>query len=964
MPRFSRRLLACLGALAGCAGGALGLQPERPPARVVDLQAGPGEERELAGGESHVYRFRLATGQFVRLTVDQRGIDVVVRLLDPGGREISTVDGAPGERGQEEAELVAEKPGLYGMEVHPFKSGAKRGRYLARLAVKRHARPADRADAAAERAFWAAKALAGPAPRQAAARYRQAERFWRSLRNRPRQAEACFQLGRLAMADERWDQALFWYRRALPLARASHLDRREALIENELGRSHEGLEDLAAASAAYQRALELWSRQNDPDRAAIAATNRGKVLLQRGEILTALAVFEQALQLCPQGHDATRATILTGLGSGYAAAGDFDRANEAFDRSLALLRQPQEGQQRADALTEKANAAVEADAPERALPLFLEALQQRPAADLHGRAVDLNGIGLVDYQLRRFQEALPAYRSALGLFTRKHDRRAQGTALINIAWVQSALGQQLPALGTYRQALALARRSEHRAAEAAALYGMAVAERRRGAPIAARDRAEAALKIVESLRSEAAHRDLKAAYLATKQGFYEFLIDLLMEEHRRQPLAGFEARALEVSERARARSLLDSVAGSRAGSALGPAPGAPGPRPLSLREIQALLDDRTLLLEYQLGEPRSFLWLVGPTSLVSFELPGRAKIESLARQVHGLFQQSGRRRTDGQAAQQSELALGRLLLGQVAGRLGEKRLLIAAHDALQLVPFAALPDVTTGAEIGGGEEPAPLVLRHEVVEIASLSVLAILRGRRLGRPSSPGLLALFGDPVTDLADPRLRGLPGVGAVRQLSPLGDFPPSPHASEEAAAILGLARGGEVLQALGFAATRERALGGDLRRFRILHFAAHGILDATHPDLSALVLSRFDSLGRPRDGSLRAKDLYALDVPADLVVLSACQTALGREVHGEGLVGLPQGFLSAGAARVLVSLWNVRDSSTAELMKRFYSGLLARHLSPAAALREAQVALWRDPRWHAPYHWAGFVLQGEPR
>src|SRR5262249_14086245 len=175
MPRCSRRLLVCLGAFLGSAGGALGLLPGGPPARVFDLEGGPGQERELAGGEVHVYRFRLAARQFVRLTVDQRGIDVAVRLLDTAGREISTVDGAPGERGQEQLELVAETAGVYRAEVRPFKADAKRGRYLARIAVQRRARAADRADAKAERAFWAAKALAGRAPRQAASRYRQAE---------------------------------------------------------------------------------------------------------------------------------------------------------------------------------------------------------------------------------------------------------------------------------------------------------------------------------------------------------------------------------------------------------------------------------------------------------------------------------------------------------------------------------------------------------------------------------------------------------------------------------------------------------------------------------------------------------------------------------------------------------------------------------------------------------------------
>jgi CHAT domain-containing protein len=171
-------------------------------------------------------------------------------------------------------------------------------------------------------------------------------------------------------------------------------------------------------------------------------------------------------------------------------------------------------------------------------------------------------------------------------------------------------------------------------------------------------------------------------------------------------------------------------------------------------------------------------------------------------------------------------------------------------------------------------------------------------------------------------------------------------------------------ERLVATGFDASLKTVLSGELARYRIVHFATHGCINSRYPALSSLVLSLVDRQGRKQDGFLRLADVYSLELDADLVVLSACRTALGKEVRGEGLIGLTRGFMHAGAARVLASLWSVDDRATAELMKRFYRHLLKDHLTPPAALRAAQLGMARDPRWASPYLWAGFSLEGEWR
>ncbi len=164
------------------------------------------------------------------------------------------------------------------------------------------------------------------------------------------------------------------------------------------------------------------------------------------------------------------------------------------------------------------------------------------------------------------------------------------------------------------------------------------------------------------------------------------------------------------------------------------------------------------------------------------------------------------------------------------------------------------------------------------------------------------------------------------------------------------------------IGAEATRERALGRALYDYRFLHFATHGIVNHEVSSLSTLVLSLVDGAGRPRDGFVLLPDVYDMTLNADVVVLSGCQTALGKDVRGEGPIGLARAFMYAGAPRVVASLWQVDDLATAELMKRFYRGMLVGGLTPAAALRAAQRELAGTRRWRSPYFWAPFVLQGD--
>ena len=274
-----------------------------------------------------------------------------------------------------------------------------------------------------------------------------------------------------------------------------------------------------------------------------------------------------------------------------------------------------------------------------------------------------------------------------------------------------------------------------------------------------------------------------------------------------------------------------------------------------------------------------------------------------------------------------------------------------------------------------------MIASHEIAYLPSASVLAELRRAASGRPTQERTTAVLADPVFDETDPRVSrasehpkrdvappepradaGAEQADVRRSIAETGgSLERLPFARKEAEAILSLSNKGG-FAALDFNASRATATSSEIGRYRVVHFATHALINSKHPELTGIVLSLVDQQGRPQNGFLAAHDVYNLKLGADLVVLSACRTALGKEIKGEGLVSIVRGFMYAGAPRVVASLWDVRDQAAAELMKRFYRSFLGDGLRPAAALRSAKISMLKEKQWEAPYYWAGFILQGE--
>jgi CHAT domain-containing protein len=386
-----------------------------------------------------------------------------------------------------------------------------------------------------------------------------------------------------------------------------------------------------------------------------------------------------------------------------------------------------------------------------------------------------------------------------------------------------------------------------------------------------------------------------------------------------------------------------------------------------------------------LGEERSFLWAVTPTSIRSFELPKRAEIESALQRFYEALTARNRMVANETPVQRRKrlqqadaeypkisAALSQMLLSPVAPDLKSKRLVFVGEGMLQYTAFAVLPAPDTRP----GGVSSPLIVDHEVLSLPSASVLAVLRREAARRKVTDKTVAVFADPVFDRSDPRvgLSGKDRAPAVETIasasdikrsateSGLRDFVRLRFSRREADQIAQLVSEDKNLKAVDFAANRATAISPDLARYAIIHFATHGLINNQHPELSGVILSLVDEQGRPQNGFLRLYDIYNMKLEADLVVLSACQTALGKEIKGEGLMGLTRGFMYAGAPRLVASLWQVDDRATAELMGRFYEAMFRQGLRPAAALRAAQVSMWKDTRWHAPNYWAAFTFQGE--
>jgi CHAT domain-containing protein/tetratricopeptide (TPR) repeat protein len=833
--------------------------------------------------------------------------------------------------------------------------------------------------------------------------------------------------------------ALEFFRRSLALAEAAGDETRiaDALLSIAGIQSDEG--DYAGALGNYRKGAELSAAAGNNSVLARALNDAAIVHRKLGDYARALENYRRVLDIFEaQGDQGRVGVILNNIGAVQRLQGDYEQALEYYGRSLALRERQGSKAGVMASLNNLGELHLLKGDRDAALAHFQRSLKLNDElGDKQARAVILNNLGHVSRAQGDHERATDYYRQSLAIREASGDRDGVSLTLNSLGALQLARGDNAQAAQLAERSAQLARQIGSRDNLRAALTLEGAARSALGQSEQARRAFEEAIQVVESLRTNVVGHDARATYLAAVREPYDLYTDLLMRLHGQNPAAGHDRAAWQMSERSRARSLIESLGEVRADIRAGVDPkllereralqhqlnakaerqtrllagkhtaeqaaaveketaalaaayrevqaeirraspryaALTQPQPLTLAEVQRqVLDRDTVLLQYALGEERSYLWALTPDALWSFELPKRTLIEAAARPVRDLLSDPARWATDEKVEAEYEraaLTLSRVLLPEeLLTRLGTKRVAVVADGVLQYLPFGALP--VRGAEAGGSGTKF-LIADHEVVRLPSASTLGVLRREPRPRARYMKTVAVFADPVFDAGDERvaLAAAPGLSpqlarAARATGILREggrgLARLPFSRREAQMILAAAPAGQGRAALDFGASRQLATSDELARYRFVHFATHGILNPEHPELSGVVLSLIDERGRQVDGFLRLNEIYNLRLPAEMVVLSACQTALGREVRGEGVLGLVRGFMYAGSPRVVASLWKVDDRATAELMRRFYEGLLKDGLRPAAALRRAKVSMLREPRWRAPFHWAAFELQGE--
>lgn len=1005
--RFPLLPLAVLLFVAGCRPG--GPTGAGDPGRVAVSAPAPltpagSLTGRLAPGQQYLARLPLEPREALRLHIDQSELDLEVVLRSPAGNLVHHFDSPFGRTGPEEICFVPEKGGEYELVLAPF--GRAGGGFRVQREERRPARESDLLCERGARLFMEAEALrlgAAPLPELLAA-YGEARKTWREAGETFLEGLALREMGLSASRLGHREEATQAYEEALQRFRSRGAAGPEIEILNMAGQVALHYGDLTAAEQSFQAALESARRAGETAGEAMSLNNLALVHEERGSTFEALDLYRRSLErwkAVDRGFHESQTQV--NLGRALLLLGYSRAAGESLTAGLEMAVAHGNEEARAGALVSLGWGALADDDAPRARELLGQALQLHRAAGRRAQEAGvLDRLGTAAFRAGDLVRAREAYEASLSLTTAQENDRSRAHTLTNLAAVHLQSGERLAARNRLELALALFESLDSPDGHAHALSLLARLEREEGNGTAAQAALEDALAVFERLRDNAREQGGRFQPFEPWVDVEETYVDLLVElGSLRGDLALLES-AYVVSDEARARNFSDELREAE----LDPQRGSPRELVeqekalrqavlraarqqdeaareraelqlqlvrlegrsyareerrrlealrLPLPELQSLLGDDSVLLSFELADPRSFVFRVGRSSLQVFELPARSRLEAQARLTYEALERSHLQGSSGQARLLAT-ALSEVLLSQALAGPEADRLILVGDGWLYSLPWAALP--RPGSD-------RLLVDDFEIVTLPSAGMLRPLRDRVDRRSLAPRTLAAVADPVFTAQDPRVTGtVPGGGQAH-------CPPSPeppdldrldHSLQEAEAAVSFADAEGSLLLSGFEARRDVLVDGTLDEFQIVHLATHALVDEVSPELSSLRFSAVDARGCAQAGGLGLLDLYDLRLRADLVVLSACSSAQGERVRGDGVTGFARSFFYAGAARLILSLWPVDDEATAFLMERFYRAYLGEGLPAAAALRRAQQETRRQERWSAPYYWAGFILQGD--
>lgn len=958
-----------------------------------ELQLNQPLGREIKKDETLVFKINAASGDFFRVVVRQKNADVSLKLLSPKSETLVETDNSNSTEEPERISFIANETGEFSIAVSGVRSWNVSSNFEIKLDVLRPSVDKDKSQIEAEKLYnkaiyfaWFSEQTDGK--ELAVKAFNESLPFFQTAQDRFGEAFVFYYLGILYYRLNLFQMSIENSAKSANIFREIKALPQLAVVLSNEAAVHYKFQELKKSEDLSKEALEIYRVLNDKKNIAKVGGNLALISASYGNNREAIKRFEEILPIFQAENDrSNEAWVFNNIGSIYDDLGEPAKALEFLEKALKIRLE----------ISQKAQ-----------------------------QAVTLVNLGSVYRNLKQPQKAIEYLNQALALFVELGNEVNQAACLNNLGEVYNDLGDYQKAQEFYTKSLELNRKFGHQANEAGNLKNLAQLSVKLGKLDEALDFQAKNLEIIENQRTKISQRDLQTKFFASKQDNYEFYIDLLMKRHKTEPNKGFDALALQASERGRARNLLQSIGEIELREGIPPEllakekdlrrklnlqqdlrqqliagnaskdrvagvekrieeilrelydiwakmresspkfAGFTEPKPLNLTEIQQkILDEDTVLLEYALGTERSYLFVAAKNSLKVFELPKRTEIESLARIFYDSLKTSRKelpneterqtemrlQKTDAELARTSA-ELGKILLAPVADAIENKRLLIVGAEVLQYIPFAALKNPKSNAQY--------LIETNEIINLPSASTLAVLRNAP--RKSATKDLAIFADPIFDISDERLRQI--VKQNADSTSRSQFARLVFSGQEAENIALFVPSEKRFTAVGLEANLNNLRKQDLSQFRILHFATHSLLDSRFNELSGVVLSLIDEKGNAQDGIWRLNEIYNLRLNAGLVVLSACETALGTEIRGEGLVGFTHAFMYSGAKSVVASLWLVDDRPTSKLMQRFYQAMLKENLPPSKALQKAQISMIKEKGLDRPFYWSAFTLQGDWR
>jgi tetratricopeptide (TPR) repeat protein len=701
--------------------------------------------------------------------------------------------------------------------------------------------------------------------------------------------------------------AIAYYKEAVEIFRKIGFLSGESISMSQLCMAETRADRLSEAIRDCSESAAIAKQLHDRKRVAITIWRLGKVQEALGNSEQAIASFRKAYEISASVEDPhAEAQSLMDWGDALELQEHRDQAREKFEEALPLSRKAEDVPEELEARFRIARSEFEASQYEDAKSDLNVALK---SVDAQRRAV-----GNPDLQASTFAQLRKCHELYIELLMREHERDPSSSAAAQALEVSES-GRALSLLDV----LSIRRRSS-------------------------------------SPPQPSKPRELTEMQTA---------VDHAYDQRLRLILRGANRRELEVNEAA-LTEVIDTL--ERAEDARKATPSAyemPSGTPLKVGEIVAASrSSHTTLVEYALGADHSYVWVVYDGKIESHVLPGRKIIESAVKEWRTLATARATRSGAVFKDSRNRVAAADFELPRVGARLScmllahflqpsMDRLAIVPDGDLELLPFAALPE--NGCE--GGVQP--LAETRQTYVAPSLTIL-LLPSQAPERDSFRGEIALLADPVFDARDPRVHRTASSNGNNEPEGFGVALPRLYGTrDEARSVAALVGPDRSVLYLDFDANLRTLLDPSLSKYRMLHLATHGLFDESAPGLSGIVLSLVNPEGQPVFGYLKNHDVENLNLRFDLVVLSSCDSGAGRNLNGEGMTGLNHAFLSAGATRVLYTLWSVDDDTSKELMVAFYGAIFRDGLDPAEALRRSQMKLLHNPATRAPYFWAGFTI-----